>query len=284
MKKSNLFLFLLLMNGAFAMTDTVVIESTSKNNVFAKHLTPNNDSPEVIGFYTRGCLKGGRGLEISGQGYEVVRPQRKRYFGHPELIELIEEIAADSEETLLIGDISQPRGGPMPYGHSSHQVGLDADIFFMSLEERTVKELTPEYRKKAGPISVVHSNGKTVSSKWTSRMGDMLLRVASSSKVERIFVNAAIKRKVCETHSDHPALYKIRPWYNHTGHFHVRIKCPKGSPKCQSQGSPAKNPGCEGELKKWLGLMASYVPREHDHQPSFPGRKKVKIPKVCLEI
>src|SRR6516165_2279694 len=30
---------------------------------------------------------------------------------------------------LLVGDISQPRGGPMITGHDSHQVGLDADIW-----------------------------------------------------------------------------------------------------------------------------------------------------------
>jgi murein endopeptidase len=32
------------------------------------------------------------------------------------------------ERGLLIGDMSQPRDGPMLYGHSSHQIGLDVDI------------------------------------------------------------------------------------------------------------------------------------------------------------
>jgi hypothetical protein len=32
---------------------------------------------------------------------------------------------------LYIGDISQPRGGPMTSGHASHQIGLDADIWML---------------------------------------------------------------------------------------------------------------------------------------------------------
>ena len=44
---------------------------------------------------------------------------------------------------LLIGDMSQPRGGPMLNGHSSHQIGLDVDIWFTPMPDH---ELSPEER------------------------------------------------------------------------------------------------------------------------------------------
>ena len=53
-------------------------------------------------------------------------------FSEPEeAIEFIEDLSGFARrigwQGLYIGDISQPRGGPMTSGHSSHQIGLDAD-------------------------------------------------------------------------------------------------------------------------------------------------------------
>ena len=63
-----------------------------------------------------------------------MRLSRNRIWGHPELIRLIERLATEAKAQdgwngLLVGDLSQPRGGPMLTGHASHQVGLDADIW-----------------------------------------------------------------------------------------------------------------------------------------------------------
>ena len=63
-----------------------------------------------------------------------MRPQRRRFFGHPVLVHYLQVLGAATNQqglgTLLIGDLGQPRGGPMPFGHRSHQIGLDADIWF----------------------------------------------------------------------------------------------------------------------------------------------------------
>jgi penicillin-insensitive murein endopeptidase len=85
-----------------------------------------------IGTTSCGCLQGAATLPASGPGYEVLRLGRNRRFGHPTLIAYIRRLAAAAASgklgLVVVGDLSQPRGGPTPSGHRSHQTGLDADI------------------------------------------------------------------------------------------------------------------------------------------------------------
>ena len=63
-----------------------------------------------------------------------MRPSRNRNWGHPDVISYIIDLSESAKKVgwkgLYIGDIAAPRGGPMPYGHQSHQTGLDVDIWF----------------------------------------------------------------------------------------------------------------------------------------------------------
>ena len=45
---------------------------------------------------------------------------------------------------FLVGDISQPRGGPMFTGHASHQIGLDADVWLTPMPDRTLSRAERE--------------------------------------------------------------------------------------------------------------------------------------------
>ena len=102
-------------------------------NIFRKHKTPTNKNSSAIGSYAKGCLDGAQALPFSGPNWQVLNPSRKRNWGHPETIELIKRLSKKATEIgwlgLYIGDISQARGGPMRYGHKSHQMGLDVDIW-----------------------------------------------------------------------------------------------------------------------------------------------------------
>ena len=52
--------------------------------------------------------------------------------------------------------------------------------------------------------------------------------------MQRIFVNAAIKKALCrEAKGDRYWLCKVRPMYGHDYHFHIRIKCPPGAGECE---------------------------------------------------
>src|SRR5262245_31078030 len=96
--------------------------------LFARKLKPADLQARAIGFYTKGCLAGGVALPINGRTWQVMRLSRNRNWGHPQLVQFLEKLADQAPKTgwrgLLVGDMSQPRGGPMLTGHASHQVGL----------------------------------------------------------------------------------------------------------------------------------------------------------------
>src|SRR3954466_14255629 len=97
---------------------------------------------QSIGFYTAGCLQGAQALPLEGPGHEAIRISRNRYWGQPVLLEYVQTLAAQvraaGQAHLYIGDLGQPRGGPAPSGHASHQVGLDVDIQFVPAAAKMV--------------------------------------------------------------------------------------------------------------------------------------------------
>src|SRR5438309_10102560 len=93
--------------------------------VFGGKATPAPGPPEAIGAYERGCLEGAVALPADGPNWQVMRPSRNRAWGHPVLIQLMGRLAGSVPAAgwpgLLVGDIAQPRGGPMPTGPGSTQ-------------------------------------------------------------------------------------------------------------------------------------------------------------------
>src|SRR5205085_5280717 len=109
------------------------------------------------GTYGRGCLAGAVVPPINGEAWQVMRLSRNRNWGHPTLIRFLERLADKVPRVagwpgLLVGDIAQPRGGPMLTGHTSHQIGLDADIWLTPMPDR---QLSAEDREKMSPTKVV---------------------------------------------------------------------------------------------------------------------------------
>jgi len=132
--------------------------------VFGLEVTPAPGPAEAIGAYERGCLEGGVELPADGPNWQVMRPSRDRAWGHPALTAFIERLAAKLPAEagwpgLLIGDIAQPRGGPMLTGHGSHQIGLDADIWLTPMPDR---RLSVEERDNLSARSLVTANGNDV--------------------------------------------------------------------------------------------------------------------------
>src|SRR5437016_1352635 len=123
----------------------------------------------TIGFYSKGCLAGAQALPINGPTWQVMRLSRNRNWGHPELVQFLERLASKAPKTgwrgLLVGDMSQPRGGPMRTGHASHQVGLDADIWLTPMPAR---EFTRAEREEVSATMVVAQDRKDVDPNvWT---------------------------------------------------------------------------------------------------------------------
>jgi penicillin-insensitive murein DD-endopeptidase len=228
------------------------------NELFGAATSPAPLAARAIGSYARGCLAGGVALPISGPDWQVMRLSRNRNWGHPRLLDFLERFAADARNLdgwpgLLVGDMSQPRGGPMVTGHSSHQIGLDVDIWLTPMPDRI---LTPEERENMMAVSMLKDPFTVDPDKWTPLHTKLIKRAASYPEVDRIFVHPAIKKVLCEQAGENRAwLAKVRPWWNHYYHFHVRVTCPPGASDCEPQKPLSGDDGCGQELSNWFEML-----------------------------
>jgi penicillin-insensitive murein endopeptidase len=188
-----------------------------------------------------------------------MRLSRNRNWGTPQLVSFIERFASDMQQRehwpgLLIGDLSQPRGGPMLTGHKSHQIGLDVDIWFMPMPQQP---LWVADRETIRPLLLAEEHGRSmIKENWRHGWVAALRRAASYPEVARIFVHPAIKKALCESPlSDKSWQHKINAYFGHNDHFHVRLHCPPKMPSCVPQQDPPGDDGCGKELDTWLALV-----------------------------
>ncbi|MCP5197501.1 MAG: penicillin-insensitive murein endopeptidase [Gammaproteobacteria bacterium] len=251
-------------------------------NAWSKIGDPLPGRPQVIGSYAAGCIAGAVALPLIGDGYQVMRSSRNRYYGHPLLIAFIEHLGrrtAAHGNRLLIGDLGQPRGGPMPNGHRSHQSGLDVDVWF--LEQPQERILSRADTERIGMLSMVHATqGGLNHARWSTHYRDALKLAAQSPQVERIFVNAIIKQALCDSESDRRWLNKVRPWWGHDAHFHIRLACPPDSDQCKPQNPIPPGDGCDADLGNWVRdiVQAARSPKPY-RKPKPPSADR--LPAAC---
>ncbi len=254
--------------------------------LFSEVTVPSPGTPRVIGSYAKGCLAGADALPVTGPHWQVMRLSRNRNWGDPELISYIEKFSQDAAKDgwngLLIGDMAQPRGGPMITGHASHQIGLDVDIWYVEMPDHT---LTAEERETMQAESLVMKGKLEVDpNRWSSRDTQLLKRAASFPDVARIFVSPAIKKEACNTAgSDRGWLRKLRPWYGHADHFHVRLRCPSGQRGCIAQAPPPRGDGCGSDLAWWFRPPPPPKPHKGPYRP--PRQLTLAdLPKACSTV
>jgi len=257
--------------------------------LFARRPVATKDmQARSIGFYTHGCLAGGIALPINGKTWQVMRLSRNRNWGHPALIAFMERLAEKVPKVsdwpgLLVGDMAQPRGGPMLTGHSSHQVGLDADIWLTPMPKTP---LSREEREEMSATMVVAPDRKDVDPKvWTHGHFAVIKAAAEDPKVERIFVNAAIKKALCrEAGKDRAFLHKVRPWWGHDYHFHVRMACPADSPDCKAQDPATETEGCGHDLDWWFRDSVIHPAPPKEPPKPRPPLTMADLPDACKKV
>lgn len=271
-----------------AVLCAVFLASPLSAEPFAKDLlgafpTGSQQSSQAIGFYSRGCLAGGTALPETGATWQAMRLSRNRNWGHPVLVDYLTELSAKVAAEvpgwngLYIGDMTQPRGGPMISGHASHQMGLDADIWM--LPPRRLN-LSRRDREAISSISIRSADQRSVNGNWTHAHAMVLEMAARDPRVDRIFVTPPAKIELCKSakRSDRKWLQKIRPYWGHHYHFHVRLKCPSGSPNCETQSPSVARlssggDGCDQSLQWWV-TEALEPPDPNARKPDPGPRKK----------
>ncbi len=271
-----------------AIANQAINEIPAKK-LFGAQATPAASmSPRSIGFYNKGCLAGATALPVTGPAWQVMRLSRNRNWGHPKLIALLERLAEDAKQNdgwngLLVGDISQPRGGPMTSGHASHQIGLDADVWLMQMPNRT---LSKAERETISPRLVVKDRKTMDYGVWTEAHARLIKRAASYPEVARIFVHPPIKKELCHwATGDRSWLAKVRPYYGHNYHFHIRIKCQNAGCKDQAPPAPKDGTGCGEELAYWMGDKP-WAPPKPGAPPSKPPKPLTitSLPAECRTV
>jgi penicillin-insensitive murein endopeptidase len=257
--------------------------------LFGRKILPAAMPTRVIGFYSKGCIAGAEALPINGDTWQVMRLSRNRNWAHPDMIDLLKRLSAKAHKDagwpgILVGDMAQPRGGPMITGHASHQIGLDADVWLTPMPDL---RLSREEREEMSAVMMVRSDRLDVDSKvWTPGHLTVIRDAAQEPRVERIFVNAAIKKALCrDAKGDRSWLSKIRPMYGHDYHFHIRITCPAGAKQCEPQPPPADGEGCSpADFAYWFQDSVLHPkPSNEPPKPSHPTTL-AQLPPDCRQV
>ena len=254
----------------------------------ARHLfggvhQPSGGPEMVIGSYAKGCIGGAAQLSADGPGWQAMRLSRDRRWGSAELVQYIETlahaVAQDGLQGILVGDMGQARGGPMVSGHATHQSGLDVDIWLQSIPSHA---LSAEDRESLSAISVLKAGTRDVDPELFGEAQRLLIyRAAQLPGVARIFVAPGIKRSLCAINwRDRSFLAKLRPWYGHDDHFHVRLACPATSESCVDQDPVPAGDGCGADLDYWF-TDAPYRPST---SPPSPQLTLADLPHACTAV
>jgi penicillin-insensitive murein DD-endopeptidase len=263
--------------------------SVGAKQLFGRKILPAAMPTRVIGFYSKGCIAGAEALPINGDTWQVMRLSRNRNWAHPDMIALLERLSAKAHKDagwpgILIGDMAQPRGGPMITGHASHQIGLDADVWLTPMPDH---RLSREEREEMSAVMMVRSDRLDVDSKvFTPGHLAVIRDAAQEPRVQRIFVNAAIKKALCrEAKGDRSWLSKIRPMYGHDYHFHIRITCPAGAKQCEPQTPPPEGEGCSAaDFAYWFQDSVIHPkPETEPPKPSHPITL-AQLPPDCRQV
>ena len=257
---------------------------TPAKELFGRARDPAPTESEPVGFYSKGCLAGGEELPVNGPNWQVMRLSRNRNWGHPALIAFLTRFAPTAAEAsgwpgILIGDMSQPRGGPMLTGHASHQIGLDVDIWLTPMPAR---ELSRAEREEMSATNMVQEDGlDVIPGLWTPSHLAVVRAAAQDRAVQRIFVNAAIKRAMCRVAAGEPWMRKVRPYYSHNYHFHVRLFCPRGAESCRDQDPTPTGDGCDASLAWWF---SDAVLHPRPSTKTWPPMTMSALPSECRAV
>ncbi len=265
-----------------------VLSSKQAKQLFGAKRDASGQSSAPYGSYSKGCLAGGAQLPETGPTWQAMRLSRNRNWGHPELVDYIQDLSKKAAQQpgwkgIYVGDMSQPRGGPMLTGHASHQIGLDADIWMLPADDLNLSERA---RENISSISLRRSSGAYTNNNWTKAHHEIIKAAASDPRVARIFVFPGAKVKMCnDEKGDRAWLRKVRPWWGHHYHFHVRLSCPKGAVGCVDQAAPPPGDGC-ADAQQWVNNILNPPPPDPNAKPAPPKRELTlgDLPNACAAV
>jgi len=264
------------------------MQGVHAKRLFGAKARGSKQAATPFGSYARGCVAGAVQLPETGPTWQAMRLSRNRNWGHPEVVDFVKKLSAFAAtqpgwEGLYVGDISQPRGGPMLSGHRSHQMGLDVDIWMLPPKRL---DLSRVERENLSSISLRRARGAYTNDNWTRQHHEIIKAAAQDPRTARIFVFPGAKVRMCKEESgDRKWLRKIRPWWGHHYHFHVRLRCPDGARGCENQSPPPPGDGC-ADAQQWVNNILNPPPPDPDAPRPKPRRELTlaDLPRQCVSV
>jgi penicillin-insensitive murein endopeptidase len=238
------------------------------------------EAMRIVGGPGGGCIAGATPLPETGPGFQTIRASHSWFWGAPGVIAALRLLGREAEAAglpdLYMNDISKKRGGPFPGVHASHMLGLDADVW---LDVRPKPALTPAQRDAVEVDSLVRPDGRSIdAARWRPEHETLIHLATGLPGVDRVLVNAAIKRQLCATVTgDRSWLRLVRPWYGHAAHMHVHFRCPPNQPECIDAAPPPPGESCDASLQWWFDQL------DAPPKPALPPRPVV-LPAACAAI
>jgi len=259
--------------------------STPAKALFGRITRGSAGPAHIYGFYAKGCFSGGEALPLDGPNWQVMRPSRNRMWGTPYLVDFVERLSQKAARVgwpgLLVGDMAQPRGGPMITGHASHQIGIDADVWLTPMPGHRMSRAE---REETSATDMVRPDRLDIDPQvWTPTHLQLIKLTAEQPEVERIFVNAAIKKALCRDASGSRWMSKVRPMYGHNYHYHIRLSCPEGQENCQPQGAPPSGDGCD-DLGYWFSDAVLHPKPPKVAPKPKPAMTMAALPAACRAV
>ncbi len=257
---------------------------TSQSFAEQRGPAPGRPAPgpvRIIGSQASGCIAGAAELPDTGPGFAQIRQSRSSFWGHPDTIAGIALLGTRAKQAglpdIYIGDMSNPRGGSLAGGHSSHQLGLDVDIW---LDTTPKPPLSRPARDQIEIASIVAPGGRAVDpARWSAELVTLLKISANLPNVDRILINPAIKRQLCATvQGERSWLRLMRPWWGHASHMHIRFRCPSGQAECIQAPPPPAGDGCDASLDWWFAQL------DKPPAPPSPPRAPTPLPAACKAV
>ena len=269
------------------LTATLASQSPAKA-LFGAAPAGSTGPSRVYGSYAKGCVAGAVQLPETGPTWQAMRLSRNRNWAHPTTVDFLQDLSRRAAtlpgwEGIYVGDMSQPRGGPMTSGHASHQSGLDADIWLRRTDRLN---LSRQEREDISSTSLRRAEGAYTNDQWTRQHHELVRMAAQDPRVSRIFLFPGAKVRMCEEETgDRAWLRKVRPWWGHHYHFHVRLSCPAGSPGCENQSPPPPGDGCD-DARQWVRNILN--PPAPDPNAPAPTRRRdltlADLPQACSAL
>ena len=214
----------------------------------------------------------------------VMRPARNRFRGHPALIAVIERIAASlpagwpGRSSAILASRAASDG----HRHASHQIGLGR--YLADPDAGAAPYGVESDNQPAKRIVTADGNGVDHCRRGP-QCRQLIEAVARTPELARMFVNPAIKRALCREAANSPGadrawLAKVRPWWGHDDHFHIRLNCPPGQALCETQEPVPPGDGCGKELD------CGFTDEARHPKPSPPGKPLLvsQLPPECAAV